>query len=179
MHTVILFGSKNERQTGERLCGAFEKNGGVYFIKDNLLMLGGGAPSFLLCEYESLPETSVKQGIVIFKNEISKYSRIDIPSGFTAVVDSENAPALSLLKQRKIQTVTCGMSSHDTLSISSVKEDRAAVSLQRAIVRLDGSEMEACEIPMKFEAFPGDYALLCCCAALILTGTDTRPGLSI
>ena len=178
MHTVILFGAKKEKQTGEPLYEALSKNGGACFTGTARLESGGENPRFLLYEYESLPELALEKGIIIFKNEIAKFSRFHIPNGFTAVVDSENASALSLLKQQqRIQTITCGMSSHDTISISSVSEDSAAVSLQRAIRRLDGTTMEACEIPIKFSKSPGDYAILCCCAVLLLTGTDVRPGL--
>ena len=66
--------------------------------------------------------------------------------------------------------VDCGLSLRDTLTLSSVTETSAVISLQRPVARLDGSLVEPVEFPLRLGKRWSPYHLLCCGGALLLAG---------
>jgi hypothetical protein len=94
----------------------------------------------------------------------------------TVVVDSSDAQALDALSHLNLTAITCGTSASDTLSLSSLTADSAAVSLQRTVKTLGGADIEPCEIPVTITAPIGGGCLLLSCALLILLGVDCSRG---
>ena len=71
------------------------------------------------------------------------------PAAKHAVTLSCDAKVMCMLRDTGCTVVTCGTADDDTLSVSSVGEHKAAVSLQRRLITLSGRKIEPCEIPIK------------------------------
>ena len=110
----------------------------------------------------------------MLKNVITRYSRMAIPDSLLAVVDSSNEEVLLHVSRTKLPAVTCGLSPRDTLTLSSIGEQSAVVSLQRAIVCLDGAVCEPQEIPVLLRAPADCFVLMAVAAVFILSGNISR-----
>ena len=73
-----------------------------------------------------------------------------------------------MLKDSPVPTLTCGMSPKDTLTLSSISDSSAVVSVQREIKDLNHQTIEPCEIKINYENRFSDYELLSACAVLLL-----------
>lgn len=92
------------------------------------------------------------------------------------IVDSGDSASLLALSGLNLTAVTCGTSASDTLSLSSLTADSAAVSLQRTIGTMSGAQIEPCEIPVTITAPISNRCLLLSCALLLLLGVDCSKG---
>lgn len=92
------------------------------------------------------------------------------------IVDSGDCEALTALSGLSLAAITCGTSASDTLSLSSMTADTAAVSLQRTVKTLGGTVIEPCEIPVTITRPISNRCLLLSCALLILLGVDCSKG---
>ena len=79
------------------------------------------------------------------------------------------------------EEVTCGLGADRDLSLSSIREDGAMLSLRRDLRALDGSLLEAQEIPVSLAGGrePEPEALLAAAGAMLLLGADTSEGLRL
>lgn len=89
-----------------------------------------------------------------------------------AVVNSSDRNLLEMVAQRRIKALTCGLSSVDTLTLSSLTSDSAAISLQRQVQAFDGSTVEPFELPVSFTSHFEPFSLLYCAAVFCLLGKD-------
>ncbi|GEM_PF-5951684 len=71
------------------------------------------------------------------------------------------------LRDMGCTVVTCGTALTDTLSVSSIGEQSAAVSLQRSVTTLSGKEIEPCEIPVRLNGL-SDSVIITAAAAMLL-----------
>lgn len=77
--------------------------------------------------------------------------------------------------------VTFGLGADRDLTLSSIREDGAMLSLQRELRTLDGNLLEAQEIPVALERRkePEPEALLAAAGAMLLLGADPSQGLKL
>ena len=87
-----------------------------------------------------------------------------------AVVNSNNTEALQTASALKIPAVTCGMQSKDTITLSSITQESAVLSIQRSIVTFDNTVIEPSEIPLTLHSSLDNFTILAVCAILILSG---------
>ncbi len=90
-----------------------------------------------------------------------------LPKSRVAVTLASDASVMRRLCGTGCTVVTCGISGDDTLSLSSIGEGTAAVSLQRSIETLAGGQIEPCEIPIKTD-LSGDGELVTAASAVLL-----------
>ena len=87
---------------------------------------------------------------------------LGLPQGCPAILSGQNEAAALFARREGLVPVDCGLSLRDTLTLSSVTETSAVISLQRPVARLDGSLVEPVEFPC---AWGRDGAPIICCAA--------------
>ncbi len=105
--------------------------------------------------------------LMLTKNaDLSKLKHIS--DKVAVIVDSENNLHTSYLSKFKINAVTCGLHSKDTVTFSSKTEDMVVVSLQRSLKAVDNAVIEPMEIPCKIKGEYDDYSILSFVAMLIL-----------
>lgn len=77
--------------------------------------------------------------------------------------------------------VCCGLSAADALTLSSIRGDRAMLSLQQELRRLDGHVLEVQEIPVTLRGLleREPEAVLAAAAAGLLLGADPTAGIQL
>jgi len=115
-------------------------------------------------------------GIICDKNIIAVFKDIknhpfEIPPGdMIAIVDSENTAITEFISEMKIPAITCGLSNKDTITLSSIDEGSAVITLQRTVECFDNTVAEPQEIPVKFNIGSDQFSLMATVAVFILTG---------
>lgn len=103
---------------------------------------------------ESLPPKEFYSpcGVLVFTGTEGIYTSETIlktEGNIVAIVSSSDKQTQELLAQNKIKTITCGLSSRDTVTASSIEHDSAVISLQRNLTAFSGKTAEPIEIPVK------------------------------
>jgi hypothetical protein len=108
------------------------------------------------------------------------------------IFDGQNKKTIRFLEKLKVCGISCGTSEKDTLSLASISENLAVVSLQRKIVTLDRKVLEPHDFVVKFSLFKIKnqytgrlhedklsleiYPLLALAGVLLLLGYDSMNG---
>jgi len=169
--TAVIFYGKSVDGAAESIKNILCKNGGAIYCNKNRLSIKTGNERYLIVESDHSIELDAPSGIIIFLNKISLHGP-DIPNGFVAVTESSNHEALELLSKSETKTITCGMAAADTVTLSSVKEDSAVISLQRHIKTLTGKVLEPGDFPVKLFNKVAEYPLAAAAAVLLLSDFD-------
>lgn len=93
-----------------------------------------------------------------------------LPPGCPAIFSGQNQAAAQFASREGLAPLDCGLSLRDTLTLSSVTETSAMVSLQRPVIRLDGLTSEPGDLPLTLTRPWEPFPLLCCAGALLLAG---------
>ena len=101
------------------------------------------------------------------------------PAAKLAVTLSCDAKVMCMLRDTGCTVVTCGTADDDTLSVSSVGEHKAAVSLQRRLITLSGRKIEPCEIPIKSKNISNLRVFEAVTALLLLSDVPPEKGYEI
>ena len=101
------------------------------------------------------------------------------PAAKLAVTLSCDAKVMCMLRDTGCTVVTCGTADDDTLSVSSVGEHKAAVSLQRRLITLSGRKIEPCEIPIKSKNISNLRVFEAVTALLLLSDVPSEKGYEI
>lgn len=171
MVTVFLAGdSKNDY--GKQVCEILSSYVGVLHISGDKIGKYGRGLGVLLIEANSPQITNLKKGIVLLQ-KLENESELKIPNGFSVFVESENISALKMLEKTQAQIIVGGLTTRDTLSISSVSQKGPSVSLQREIVSIFGESIEPCELPINCSCEVDEFVLLAV-ATVLITGAIER-----
>lgn len=101
------------------------------------------------------------------------------PAAKLAVTLSCDAKVMCMLRDTGCTVITCGTADDDTLSVSSVGEHKAALSLQRRLITLSGRKIEPCEIPIKSKNTSNLRVFEAATALLLLSDVPPEKGYEI
>lgn len=93
-----------------------------------------------------------------------------------AVIHSHNTEGLAFAARHHLRTLTCGLSSRDTLTLSSMTGESAGICLQREIATFGGGRMEPADIPVRLRGPAERFELLTLAAVLLLCGLGEHLG---
>lgn len=179
MPVVALCSCRKDHDLFDALYSALSQNGGVQSFCRNELKSSCGDPQFSLCHTSCVPHTRGVSGVLVFDDGFKSGGSFELSESLIPVLDSDNKKALSRLKDAGRVAVTCGTGSRDTLSIASISETRATVSLQRELIDIYGNRVEPRDIIVSFENRMEVYPLLAVSAALLLCGADLDGGFQL
>lgn len=168
MDTVIIYGDGNDTNISSALRRYFNCRMLCSFAGGGTVSLCGDG-KLLIIDGKGFSKINADSGIIIFKNNISDYAFPHIPKTFTAVLSGENTSVMGFLRDNRTVAVTCGIGVSDTLSISSIGDDCATVSLQRQLRTTSGEINEPQDIIIRNMPPGPKYPFMCLCAALLLT----------
>lgn len=134
----------------------------------------GKGNKFLVLEFATRADIRTDCGIIVTVGEIAESCFLKLPESFFGVVYSADKNALKLLKARKIKTVTCGMSTSDTVMLSSITKSTASVCLQRKITTVFGQTVDPQEFKVILHKKITDYALMASFAVMLLSGITPK-----
>lgn len=171
MTTIVLCGKKSDTGVAELLVNALGKYGEVqYYNGERLVSIKEKLhPKFCVFDCEKIPKLEVASGILLFKNSFDGERR-ELPGGFLPVFEAHNTQAAAALGGTGLNAVVCGTSSKDTLSLASITDTDATISLQRSIRSMSGEILEPYDIPIHLGRSSSPYPVLATCAVFLLAG---------
>lgn len=97
------------------------------------------------------------------------------------IVDSSDMSLPDIDNRMPTQCITCGMSSKDTISFSSLDENEASISLMREIRDIQGNVVEPFEMTVRSKSSIDRYSpfYLLCIVALVIVLGKTATGFEI
>lgn len=105
------------------------------------------SPSFVVYETTRLKSLSVTNCVLVFNNnESEEYPNIMSSERISCIINSQNTTGLSKLVPLSLPVIVCGMSTRDSITISSLSDNYAVVSIQRELVLQSGKVLEPCDI---------------------------------
>lgn len=174
MNTILMCGTENGTETIDMLLAAIEAAhfGAVYICENTVSVIPpqSKTPEFMVIDNDKIQNLNTRGGIALFRKHIPPEQHIKIPPAFFAVIDSDSHEAADMLRGDGIQTVTCGLSQKDTVTFSSLESRCAAVSLQRGLKTIDGTDIGPADVPVSFLTPHEGYSLLAGIAVLLLSG---------
>lgn len=179
MFNVIVYGEKCDVSISRTLIKCLGKYGGVQYSIPNEIGFWGccETPSFFLLDLQKMSKVnSPHKGCIIFKNSFNKFSASLFPAHFTPIFDTQNTEAPKVLSKTDKIVITCGTSAKDTLSLASLKEGTAVISLQRYIKTFNSKVIEPHDFTVRFSDHIDVYPLLSTCAVLLLSGLTSDTG---
>lgn len=180
MTTILMCGSENGTDTINTLFAAIMASdlSAFHICEESVAIVPPKAktPDLIVIDNKKIKNVHTQGGIALFRKHVPRGEHIEIPPAFLAVIDSDNGEAADILRGDGIQTVTCGLSQKDTVTFSSLENDRAVVSLQRGLKALDGSDIGPVEVPVSFSQSHSEYPLLAAVAVLLLSGVTMPEG---
>lgn len=170
MFKIIIYGECNKNLTGLKLCRTLSHYGGVlYFCGGDISEISVGTPCFVVYETDCINSLQVEDAVVIFNNSKNESCpKITSSCNISCIVNSQDSQALSKLLPLSLPAIVCGMSAKDSITLSSIGETNAVVSVQRELVLQSGKILEPCEFKVLNIDNMDDDDILTICAVLIL-----------
>ena len=176
MNIIILLGDAGEHALRDALLPALERYGGVLYAGERqIFRLTTETPSFFVYDCERVPELQPDRGVLLFKGGCAGQA-ISLPPGFCAVLEGSNRGAAALLRGSRSPVATFGMSARDTLSVASLDEGGAVLSLQRSVAALDSRLLEPHDFRVLGRAGVAPRELLAVSMTLLLCGVEPGEG---
>ena len=108
--------------------------------------------------------------IVILTPDSPCFPALELPSESVLVLEGKDRHSIAYAAQRGLRVLDCGLSSRDTLTLSSFSGGDAVACLQRPVEDLLGQSVDPFEFPLRAGRQYPPFALLCCAAVLLLSG---------
>ena len=96
--------------------------------------------------------------------------RVVPPDGCVPIVYSGSGRVRRALGGCPLPCVTCGTAAYDTVTVSSLSEGSAMLTVQRELRPLRGGIIEPCELPLRYRGCDIYKALLCASVVLVCAG---------
>jgi hypothetical protein len=153
MKTICFLGI--ERSFKKFLVEYFIKKKSIIVDKKSICISGG---KFLL-NFDSNKSLDKRKSIFLFGGKTFSKNTV-IPDESICICLSKDGNTLSHLYNKNINVITCGYSSTDTVTFSSLDIKKPLISIQRQIKNLDGKTIEPLEFSNNFTLKNDDSILL-------------------
>ena len=152
--SVFILGGTGKQKNLASLRDILRKNCTLTLIGEQQIDIQKENPDFALVEIENLSRITAPNTIILCKEPF--YA----PVNATLPADAVGG----------VRAMTLGMSSKDTLTLSSITPDSAVLCLQRAISDLFGNTLDPVEIPLSLSRRYDAFSILCAAAIFLLSG---------
>lgn len=115
-------------------------------------------------------ELQIEKGVVVFLDQGNRFINQEIPIGFIGVCEDNNVTALSILKNKKISTICCGMNNKNSITLSSLNDEYLFACLQRNLQNINGNIVEQGEFKIKLTKKYLPFSIMAATAILLLKG---------
>ena len=163
---VILFSerkNKIEQEIIEILLGY-----GANYISDKMVSEQGGKFT-IISEYKKA-SVHLEKGIAVFVGETDRFDGQIFPKGIVGVCEDTNINALEIFRASNIPVISCGMSSKNTITLSSLDSDCTLAALQRTVTDRNGKSVEPGEFRIILKSSYSPYSIMAATAVLLLNG---------
>ncbi len=168
MNTLLFCGcTEREKSLIFPLC---KNSSYIHSGKDILVTVNHqNTPQWFIAEFEGIPRVMEGNGIAVMGHLLKERQ---FPSGkfpWIAIFSPDNTAAARSLAGTGAAAITCGTSPKETLSLASISDSQAVISLQRSLRTLSGEIIEpgdfSIQLTKKVDVFP----LLSYCAIRLLS----------
>ncbi len=169
MVNLILYGDIKDKSITSKLCRVLSGYGGVLYFSDSKAVKYGDISEvrFNIYECDNLREISIENSIFIFKSKQTSNRKIKLCDNIIVITEPHNHAAITAISENQNPCITCGMSSNDTVTISSISDNSVTISIQRSIKDLKNNVIDPCEFTLELKSFCDGYTLLSTICALI------------
>ena len=176
MPVVVLCSCRRDQSLYHILLRALSNYGGVQAMLGNTLYTSCQDPHFTLFCTHSAPRADNTKGVLVFDENFKNAGSFPLSQGLIPVLESNNKKAVSRLKHTSHIAITCGTGLRDTLSIASLDDMRATISLQRELTSINGDAYEPHDFIAHLSQKTDVYPLLAVCGTLLLCGIKPEDG---
>ena len=113
------------------------------------------------------PRKCPDEGILVLGSHLQK-KPFPLPEQLIPVFDSANTRAVHLLSRASRSGLSFGCAPQDTLSLASLSDSQAVVSLQRTLITLHGHVLEPRDLTVRLRGSCELFELMAVCAILLL-----------
>ena len=161
---VILLSDRKSKVESE-IIEILTKYGGQH-ISDKFI--GNDSGKFTILSIYKKSKIKLSKGIAVFLDRGKRFEGQSLPLGVIAICEDENRTALEIAKQNHIAVISCGLSSKNSVTLSSMGNDQLFTSLQRSIQKPNGEFVEPCEIKIKLSKSYLPFSVMASTAILLL-----------
>lgn len=172
MVNIILYGDIKDKSITSKLCRALSDYDGVLYLSDAKVNRYGNLSeiSFLIYECDNLNEITAPNSIILFKSKQTNDFKIKLSASTISIMESTNQKAIAAIHGNDSPCVSCGMSGNDSITLSSINDTDATISIQRSVSDIYGHIIEPCDIKVKLKHFCDGFTLLSIIGVLIISG---------
>ncbi len=168
MTNVVLSASRKNKHTFFQVTSLLSSHFSIS-VFDGVSLLQGEPPyEFMVYQSDQIQRLQGRPTVLLVQEAQCLSDKLEAGDQVVAVVLSDNGRAMELLSHSQVKGVTCGFSSRDTLTVSSISAESAVICLQRAITTFSGARIEPVELPVRLSRPVDMFSLLCVAAILIL-----------
>lgn len=168
--SVFILGGAGKQKNLASLRDILRKNCTLTLIGEQQIDIQKENPDFALVEIENLSRITAPNMIILCKEPFYAPVNAVLPADAVGLLSSDNLPAAEFIRRCGVRAMTLGMSSKDTLTLSSITPDSAVLCLQRAISDLFGNTLDPVEIPLSLSHRYDAFSILCAAAIFLLSG---------
>lgn len=176
MPVIVLCSCRRDQSLYHILLRALSNYGGVQAMLGNTLYTSCQDPHFTLFCTHSAPRADNTKGVLVFDENFKNAGSFPLSQSLIPVLESNNKKAVSRLKDTSHIAITCGTGLRDTLSIASLDDMRATISLQRELTSINGDAYEPHDFIAHLSQKTDVYPLLAVCGTLLLCGIKPEDG---
>ena len=170
MNVVEIIGGEEDRRIMQALRRSIGSRLPVGWLEQRRWSLPQQEPALLVADLAHPCGVDGAKPLILLKERLDDFQTLRLPSCLGIVVASDNLAALQFLAESRLPAITCGLSPHDTLTLTIITEETAVAALQRSLPCWDGTSADPMELPVEMSAPVDRYSLLCCAAVLGVSG---------
>ncbi len=167
---VILFSKRNSKREKEVL-DILLNYGGAY-ISDRTILQGSNNFT-VISEYKSI-SLKIKTAIAVFTEDTERFENQRFPQGIIGICEEKNKNALKIFEKDNIPAICCGMSGKNTITVSSLSEEKMVVSLQRTITGLYKNTVLPQDFKITLNKKYDPFSVMISAAILLLLGKTPK-----
>lgn len=169
MVNILLIGTEQKQKRVSSLYEILRKNFAVCHAGDTVFASCTSPADFMIYEPRQFVSAKAERCIVVCKDPFV-LKEADIPKNAVGVLSSGNEAAAAFLQKCAVKALVLGMSSKDTLTLSSITSDSATICLQRGIEDFFHNTVDPAEIPILLSKTYDTFSVLAAAAVLFISG---------
>lgn len=176
MISILIVNNENSNDFAKEIYRYLREIYPVIYIAKREIYVPVSNAKILICDIVDFDKIAGNDTIIIFKsfsNSVHNFTSI-VGKCKLAIVDASSNSAIQYASTMKIPAITCGWSSKDTITLSSVSEHHAVINIQRNIVDFKNRELESQEIPIQLSCKINNFTLMSICMIILLFGDKKK-----
>ncbi len=162
---MVLLLSDRKSKCEKEIIEILKKYGGRH-ISDKFIDENNGC--FTILSLYKKSEIDLSKGVAVYIDKNKRFLRQRLPIGIIGICEDDNRIALETFKNNGNAVICCGLSSKNSVTLSSIGSQQLFTSLQRSIQNVEGEIIDPCEIKIKLTKNYQAFSVMASTAILLL-----------